>query len=147
MKTSRFVSLYWHIVFLVTICILLFPIIFAVGSSFKSLQEAYNNVMTIIPIQPTLENYQTFFASLPALRIAANTFVIASVVTLFKVATSFLAAYAFVFFHFRAKKSGLFHPDQHHLYPLYCHDDPQLSGHFPTRVDEQYLGRGFAAVG
>lgn len=103
MKTSRFVSLYWHIVFLVTICILLFPIIFAVGSSFKSLQEAYNNVMTIIPIQPTLENYQTFFASLPALRIAVNTFVIASVVTLFKVATSFLAAYAFVFFHFRAK--------------------------------------------
>ena len=103
MKISRFVTIPWHIVFLITVCILLFPIVFAVGSSFKSLQEAYNNVINIIPIQPTLENYQTFFESLPAFRIAANTFVIASVVTLFKVATSFMAAYAFVYFQFRAK--------------------------------------------
>ena len=103
MKISRFVTIPWHIVFLITVCILLFPIVFAVGSSFKSLQEAYNNVINIIPIEPTLENYQTFFESLPAFRIAANTFVIASVVTLFKVATSFMAAYAFVYFQFRAK--------------------------------------------
>ncbi|MFM1653540.1 carbohydrate ABC transporter permease [Brevibacillus sp. B_LB10_24] len=103
MKINRFISVPWHIVFIITICILLFPIIFAIGSSFKSLQEAYNNVVNIIPIQPTLENYQTFFKSLPAFKIAANTFIIASVVTIFKLLTSFLAAYAFVFFQFKGK--------------------------------------------
>lgn len=103
MKINRFVSIPWHIIFIITVCILLFPIIFAVGSSFKSLQEAYNNVLNIIPNQPTLENYQTFFTSLSAFKIAANTFTIASVVTLFKVVTSFLAAYAFVYFQFKGK--------------------------------------------
>lgn len=108
MKIKRFVSLPWHLVFIITVCILLFPIIFAVGSSLKSLQEAYNNVLNIIPLHPTLENYQTFFGSLPAFKIIANTFLIASVVTLFKVFTSFLAAYAFVYLQFKAKNLAYF---------------------------------------
>ncbi|MDF1507326.1 carbohydrate ABC transporter permease [Robertmurraya sp. DFI.2.37] len=103
MKIKRFVSIPWHLIFIATIFILIFPIIFAVGSSFKSLQDAYNNVLNIIPIQPTLENYQTFFDSLPAIQITVNTFIIAAVVTIFKVITSFLAAYAFVYFQFRGK--------------------------------------------
>ncbi|XJZ27765.1 carbohydrate ABC transporter permease [Bacillota bacterium Lsc_1132] len=103
MKIKRYVSIPWHIIFLVTVCILLFPIIFAVGSSFKSLQDAFNNVLNIVPFQPTLENYRTFFKSLPAFKIVTNTITIASVVTLFKVVTSFLAAYAFVYFQFKGK--------------------------------------------
>ncbi|MGP7818803.1 carbohydrate ABC transporter permease [Niallia sp. 01092] len=103
MKIKNSVSIPWHIIFMITICILLFPIIFAVGSSFKSLQDAYNNVLNIIPIHSTLENYQTFFESLPAFKIMTNTFIIASSVTLFKVVTSFLAAYAFVYFQFKGK--------------------------------------------
>lgn len=103
MKTNRFVSIPWHIIFIVTIVILVFPIIFAIGISFKPLEDAYNNALNFFPIQPTLENYKTFFESLNVLKIVSNTFIIASVVTLFKVFTSFLAAYAFVFFNFKGK--------------------------------------------
>ncbi|MGE8205461.1 carbohydrate ABC transporter permease [Heyndrickxia sp. NPDC080065] len=103
MKIKRSVSIPWHIVFIITILVLIFPIIFAVGTSFKSLEDAYNNVLNIIPLKPTFENYKTFFNSLPALKITMNTFILASVVTIFKVITSFLAAYAFVYFHFKGK--------------------------------------------
>lgn len=103
MKINRRLSIPWHIVFLVSIFIMLFPIVFAVGSSFKTLQDAYSSPLSIFPLNPTLENYQTFFNSLPALKITFNTFIIATVVTLFKVITSFIAAYAFVYFIFKGK--------------------------------------------
>lgn len=103
MKISRKISIPWHIVFLLSILILLFPIVFAIGSSFKTLQDAYNSPLSIFPLNPTLDNYKTFFEGLPALKITLNTFIIASVVTLFKVVTSFIAAYAFVYFSFKGK--------------------------------------------
>ncbi|WP_338751580.1 carbohydrate ABC transporter permease [Bacillus sp. FJAT-52991] len=103
MKTNRFVSIPWHIIFMVTIVILIFPIIFAIGISFKPLEEAYNNALNFIPTQPTLENYETFFESLNVVKIISNTLIIATTVTLFKVLTSFLAAYAFAFFDFKGK--------------------------------------------
>ncbi|TQR18664.1 carbohydrate ABC transporter permease [Psychrobacillus vulpis] len=108
MKTSRFKSIPWHIVFMVTIVILIFPIIFAIGMSFKPLEDAYNNTINFLPIHPTLENYLTFFDSMDVLKITSNTFIIASVVTFFKVITSFLAAYAFVFLEFKGKNTLYF---------------------------------------
>lgn len=103
MNIKRSVEFFWHGVFIVTVVILLFPVVFAVGMSFKPLEEAYNEILNIIPTNPTLQNYEIFFESLPVLTITYNTFVIATVITLFKVVTSFLAAYAFVYFHFKGK--------------------------------------------
>ncbi|WP_146552493.1 carbohydrate ABC transporter permease [Rummeliibacillus sp. SL167] len=103
MKIKRSVSIPWHIIFIITVLLLLFPVIFAIGNSFKSLDNAYSSVLNIIPLNPTLENYKTFFESLPALRITINTFIIALVVTVFKLVTSFISAYAFVYFHFKGK--------------------------------------------
>ncbi|WP_067727623.1 carbohydrate ABC transporter permease [Oceanobacillus damuensis] len=104
MKTNRAVALTWHIIFMATVLILVFPIIYAVGMSFKPLQDAYNNVLNILPLHPSLENYITLFDTLPILQITMNTFIIASVVTIFKIVTSFLAAYAFVYFDFKGKE-------------------------------------------
>ncbi|ASS89103.1 carbohydrate ABC transporter permease [Aeribacillus pallidus] len=103
MKIKRSVAIPWHIIFIITIIILLYPIVFALGSSFKTLEDAYNNVLNIVPLNPTFENYITFFNSLPAFKITLNTFIIASVATIFKLITSFLAAYAFVFLQFKGK--------------------------------------------
>lgn len=103
MKIKRSVSIPWHIIFIITVIFLLFPVIFAIGNSFKSLDNAYSSVLNIIPLNPTFENYKTFFESLPALRITINTFIIALVVTIFKLVTSFISAYAFVYFHFKGK--------------------------------------------
>lgn len=103
MKINRSVEIIWHIIFMFTVVILIFPIIYAFGMSFKPLQDAYNNVLNIMPFNPTLENYLTLFDTVPVIKITMNTFVIATVVTIFKLVTSFLAAYAFVYFDFKGK--------------------------------------------
>lgn len=96
-------QLKWHILLLSIVFIMLMPIIFAVSNSFKTLQEAYNNVFQVIPLTPTLENYIHVFQKLPFFKITLNTFLIASTVTIFKTITSVLAAYSFVYFDFKGK--------------------------------------------
>lgn len=93
----------WHVLLLIFVIVSLFPIIFAVSSSFKELNEAYSNVFGIIPNNPTINNYKEVFNRLPFAEITANTFFIAVCVTLFKILTSIFAAYAFVYFNFKYK--------------------------------------------
>lgn len=94
----------WLIVFLIIIIGWLFPVIFALGTSFRPLQDVYNNVLNIIPLNPTIENYFTLFDRLPMVKIIGNTFIIATAVTLLKLLISFLASYAFVYFNFKGSK-------------------------------------------
>ncbi|MFP3916552.1 carbohydrate ABC transporter permease [Lysinibacillus telephonicus] len=103
MKINKRWEIPWHIIFFIFILVLLYPIFYALGFSLKSLQDAYNSPLSIIPKNITFENFNQLFTSLPALKITWNTFVIASVVTIFKIITSFLAAYAFVYFIFKGK--------------------------------------------
>lgn len=79
------------------------PIIFAVSNSFKTLQDAFNTVFQVIPLNPTLENYIHVFERLPFFQITLNTFLIASTVTVFKTITSLFAAYSFVYFSYKGK--------------------------------------------
>lgn len=103
MKINKTVETIWHLIFMIVVFILLLPILYAVGMSFKPLQSAYNNVLNILPTSPTMENYLTLFETVPVIKITFNTFIIATVTTIFKLATSFLAAYAFVYFSFKGK--------------------------------------------
>ena len=93
----------WHLLLLGAVFLLLMPILFALSNSFKTMQDAFNTVFQIIPARPTLQNYIHVFSKLPFLRITANTFLIASTVTLFKTVTSLFAAYSFVYFDFKGK--------------------------------------------
>ena len=83
--------------------ILTIPIVFAVSTSFKTMSEAYVNVLGLIPEHPTLDNYIQVFHQLPFLRIILNTFIVAIIVTVFKTITSLLAAYSFVYFDYKGK--------------------------------------------
>lgn len=93
----------WNIILMIFVIVSLFPIVFAISTSFKDLSEAYNNVFGIIPNNPTLNNYLEVFKRLPFTKITSNTFFIATLVTVFKVITSVMAAYAFVYFDFKYK--------------------------------------------
>lgn len=84
------------------------PILFALGTSLRRLPDVYDNVLAFIPLQPVFDNYIKLMDRLPLLRIVMNTFTIATTVTVAKLVISFLAAYAFVYFDFRAKKSSYF---------------------------------------
>lgn len=99
--TSQFI---WHILLILIVTMSLFPILFAISSSFKDLNEAYKYTFAIIPLHPTLNNYMEVLNRLPFFKITGNTFFIAATVTLFKIITSVFAAYAFVYFDFKYKK-------------------------------------------
>lgn len=101
MKTDRQIK--WHILLSGALVLSLMPIVFAISSSFKELSEAYGNVFSLIPDQPTLSNYAQVFSRLPLAQITANTFLIAVAVTIFKTVTGIMAAYAFVYFDFKGK--------------------------------------------
>lgn len=93
----------WHILLILFVIVSLFPIVFAISSSFKELNEAYSNVFGIVPKNPTINNYKEVILRLPFYKITENTFFIATTVTVFKVITSVLAAYSFVYFDFKYK--------------------------------------------
>ena len=93
----------WDILLILFVIVSLFPIVFAISSSFKELNEAYSNVFGIIPKNPTINNYKEVILRLPFYKITENTFFIATTVTVFKVITSVLAAYSFVYFDFKYK--------------------------------------------
>lgn len=102
-KNLKNMQIFWHILLVLMVIITLFPILFAVCNSFKTNSEAINTVMSLIPKNPTLENYVHVFDKLPFVQITLNTFIIATVVTSLKTVTSLLAAYAFVYFELKGK--------------------------------------------
>lgn len=98
----------WHLLMLTVVALLLYPIVFAVGNSFKTLQDAYNTILELVPRAPTFANYMRVFERLPFVRIVLNTFLIAFTVTLFKTVTSLFAAYSLVYFRYRGKQALYF---------------------------------------
>lgn len=92
-----------HILLIILVIIMLYPIVFSVANSFKTQKEIYGNVLSILPQEPTLDNYATITTKIPYFKIVGNTVFIACTVMAFKVATSFLVAYAFVYLRFPGK--------------------------------------------
>jgi sn-glycerol 3-phosphate transport system permease protein len=94
----------WHLLLLVICLALILPVLFMVANSFKTLQDSYHTMWQLIPLHPTLKNYQTLSRQVALLRLIWNTFFMATLVTLGKLSTGLLAAYAFQYFHFRGKR-------------------------------------------
>jgi len=94
----------WQLLFLALAMVLIYPIIFAVSSSFKTLPEVYSNSLGIIPREPTAAAYTWVVSRMPFFRIIFNTFTVASIVTLFKLFSSVLAAYSFAFLKYKGKR-------------------------------------------
>lgn len=92
-----------HVLLILYILVILFPILFAVSNSFKTTSDAFNTILEMIPRHPTLDGYKAVFAKLPFFRIVMNTFLIAASVTIAKTFTSLLAAYSFVYFDYKGK--------------------------------------------
>lgn len=92
-----------HIFLLALVFITLFPIIFAISNSLKTLEESFNNILGLIPKNITFENYKYIFERIPLFKIISNTFIIAIVVTTVKTITSLLAAYSIVYYNFKGK--------------------------------------------
>lgn len=84
---------------------MLLPLFFLVGNAFKTPQEMLAWPPTIVPRDPTLENFTSVLGNTPLLRWIGNSFAFAALSTVAIVATSAIAGY--VFGKFRHRSLGL----------------------------------------
>lgn len=104
MKKSKLKFNGWHILLVLIVLVLLLPVLFMISNSFKTLQASYHSMLQLIPAHPTFENYQTLSRQVNLLMLIWNTFLMATLVTLGKIITGLLAAFAFKQFKFKGKK-------------------------------------------
>ena len=81
----------------------LFPVVWAVGASFKPLIEVYRFPPTLFPWPPQWQNYPAALSKLPFARFIGNTFVITMGATLGQVFSASLVGYAFARLHWRGR--------------------------------------------
>jgi len=82
----------------------LIPIVFQVTTSFKSLEETYLKVQTILPRRWTVQAFRDAFSMIPLVRYYMNSLIVAGIVTVSVLATSTLAAYSFAKHRFFGKQ-------------------------------------------
>ena len=88
---------------LVTLAVMIFsisPVVLLALDSFKSYSEIVSLPMTILPRNPTLNNFIEIEKIIPLVRMTANTFFVAGSITLSTVLLGTLAGYAFAKLHF-----------------------------------------------
>ena len=83
----------------------LWPIVFMVSTSLKDMDQIFQATLNPLPLPPTLNNYLTVLGNFPLFTYIYNTFFIAAFVTVFKVLTSVLAAFAFIYYDFKYKET------------------------------------------
>jgi sn-glycerol 3-phosphate transport system permease protein len=87
---------------LLTLCLAtVFPVLWAVLTSLKPVNEIFS--LDVLSSHSTLANYAEVYASIPFLRIMANTIEVAVILTAITVTLSVCAAYALVLWDFRGK--------------------------------------------
>jgi len=79
------------------------PIIIALFTSFKSLQDISANPHSLLPREWTLENYITAWNATPFGRYLLNSFIQSGVIVVCQVIFSVLAAFAFSFLEFKGR--------------------------------------------
>lgn len=79
------------------------PILIAIFSSFKSLQDISTNPTTILPREWTFRNYVTAWNATPFGRYLVNSAVQSGVIVLAQVIFSVMAAFSFTFLEFRGR--------------------------------------------
>lgn len=101
---SKISSVFAHILLMMIVIIMIYPVAFAVGASFKPQNEIFSNVLNFFTANPTLSNFARAVERINYFKVVWNTFAIAFCVMAFKVFTSYLCAYAFVFLDFPLKR-------------------------------------------
>lgn len=104
MKTDNRSNWHWHALLMLTVLVQLWPLVFMLSTSFKTMDQVFQSTLNPLPAPAVLDNYRHVLESLPLLQYIWNTFFIAGGVTVAKVVTSILAGFAFVYYEFPYKE-------------------------------------------
>lgn len=105
MKTRFDLRTLWHLPLIFAVLLQLWPLVFMVSTSLKDMDQIFQATLNPLPFPATLSNYTAVLENFPILTYVYNTFFIAVFVTGCKIATSVLAAFAFVYYEFRGKET------------------------------------------
>jgi len=94
----------WHLPLLLAIIALFWPLVFMASTSFKNMNQIFQSSLNPFPLPPTIENYKIVLNNFPFFTFVYNTLFIAVFVTVIKIVTSILAAFAFVYYDFKYKE-------------------------------------------
>lgn len=104
MKTNIKDNWYCHLLLMAAVFICLWPLIFMISTSFKNMDQIFQATLNPLPLPPTANNYLNVLKNFPFFTYVNNTFFIAAAVTFFKMTTSILAAFAFIYYEFKYKE-------------------------------------------
>lgn len=82
-----------HVVLIALSFVCVFPLYWMLVTSLRAPNDIFST--SLLPTQPTLENYRFVWENLPFLRMVSNTLLMAALQTIGQLLTSLLAAYAF----------------------------------------------------
>jgi len=105
MKTRFDLRTLWHLPLILAVLLQLWPLVFMASTSLKDMDQIFQATLNPLPFPATLSNYTAVLENFPILTYVYNTFFIAVFVTGCKIATSVLAAFAFVYYEFRGKET------------------------------------------
>jgi len=93
-----------HLPLLLVAFIVLLPVVWIVSTSFKNAQEFYTHSANLIPINPSLVNFEYMFTAIQELPTYMwNSIVLATGTTVLQVLLASLAGYAFARMYFRGR--------------------------------------------
>ena len=104
MKISGIRGWHWHVVLCGAVLIQLWPLLFMLSTSFKTMDEIFQSTLNPIPTAPVLDNYLYVLKNFPLVQYIFNTLFIAGIIAASKIITSILAAFAFVYYEFSHKE-------------------------------------------
>lgn len=101
---SKHVFIY-HIILILTVCLFLYPLVYMICTSFKTIPDIFGSGLSLIPRNPILDNYKRVNEVIPLLLYIRNSMIVATIVMTAKIITSVLAAYAVVFMDIKYKNA------------------------------------------
>lgn len=98
-KTKKMAKGEWRyqVILILTLIIMMYPIVYMIGTSFKTLQDIFSSGLNVFTSNPTMANYIQVFKSNAILILLKNSLIIALIVTVSKIVTSVLASYCLCF--------------------------------------------------
>jgi sn-glycerol 3-phosphate transport system permease protein len=93
-----------HMLLVLLILVILFPMMWMISASFKQTGEIFASGLNLVPIKPVLSNYVIAWKKFPLPTWCLNSVVTAGGTVLGQLITSILAAYGFARFSFRGQR-------------------------------------------
>jgi arabinogalactan oligomer/maltooligosaccharide transport system permease protein len=106
-RQNRATSILFHLILIVTIILVLFPVYFIIQASIRPGQALYSTGLNLLPQNPTLDNYRYMLFERPFPLWLRNSLVVALFTTMFTLIVATSAAYAFSRWKFVGRNAWL----------------------------------------